>query len=167
MFVKAMFSPQETHFWVYLLYLLFSPPLLLFLLLILCYFYFGFKSCQIMTFKPHFGQITILSLILVSFRVSRFHVSHLTHETFKLRVQNTLNMSKTARVYFGVLQFSPPYKNFVLEIHTLACACSMSGPFFSYLLQKLECDSHLSHQSSIRTKPPVLIFQSWIDIDSF
>ena len=57
-----------------------------------------------MTFKPLFGQITILSLILVNFRVSRFHVSHLTHETFKLCLQNTLNMSKTARVYFGVLQ---------------------------------------------------------------
>ena len=57
-----------------------------------------------MTFKPSFGQITILSLSLVNFRVSRFHVSHLTHETFKLCLQNTLNMLKTARVYFGVLQ---------------------------------------------------------------
>ena len=76
-------------------------------------------------------------------------------------------MSKTARVYFGVLQFSPPYKNFVLEIHTLACACSISDPFFSCLLQKLERDSHLSHQSSIRTTSPVLIFQSWIDTYSF
>ena len=57
-----------------------------------------------MTFKPLFGQITILSLSFVTFRVSRFHVSYLTHETFKLRLQNTLNMSKTARVYFGVLQ---------------------------------------------------------------
>ena len=44
----------------------------------------------------------ILSLSLVNFRVSRFHVSHLTHETFKLCLQNTLNMSKTARVYFAV-----------------------------------------------------------------
>ena len=57
-----------------------------------------------MTFKSLFGQITILSLSLVNFWVSRFHVSHLTHETFKLCLQNTLNMSKTARVYFGVLQ---------------------------------------------------------------
>ena len=87
-----------------------------------------------MTFKSLFGQITLLSLNLVNFRVSHFHVSHLTHETFKLRLQNTLNMSKTARESFGVLQFSPPYKNFVLEIHTLSFARSMSGPFFSYLL---------------------------------
>ena len=54
-----------------------------------------------MTFKSLIGQITILSLGLVNFRVSRFHVSHLTHGTFKLRLQNTLNMSTTARVYFG------------------------------------------------------------------
>ena len=88
-----------------------------------------------MTSMPLFGKITILSLSLVNFQVSRFHVSHLTHETFKLCLQNTLNMSKTARVYFGVLQFSPPYKNFVLEYHTLSFACSMSGSFFSCLLQ--------------------------------
>ena len=56
-----------------------------------------------MTFKALFGQITILSLNLVNFRVLRFHVLHLTHETFKLCLQNTLNMSKTARVYFGAL----------------------------------------------------------------
>ena len=58
-----------------------------------------------MSFMPLFGQFTILSLNLVNFQVSRFHVSHLTHETFKLRLQNTLNTSKTARVYFGVLQY--------------------------------------------------------------
>ena len=98
-----------------------------------------------MTFKLLFGQFTILSLNLVNFRVSCFRVSHLTQETVKLCLQNTLNMSKTTRVYFGVLQFSPPYKNFVLEIHTLACAYSVSDPFFSCLLQKLERDSHLSH----------------------
>ena len=56
-----------------------------------------------MSLMPIFGKITILSLNLVNLRVSHFHVSHLTHETFKLRLQNTLNMSKTARVYFGVL----------------------------------------------------------------
>ena len=61
----------------------------------------------------------------------------------------------------------PPYKNFVLEIHTLSCACSISDPLFSCLLQKLERDSHLSQQNSIRTKSPVLIFQSWIGTDSF
>ena len=60
-----------------------------------------------MTFKPHFWTITILSLILVTFRVSHFPVSHLTHKTFNLHLQNTLNMSKTTRVYFGVLQNVP------------------------------------------------------------
>ena len=60
-----------------------------------------------MTFKPLFGQFTILSLNLVNFRVSRFRVSHLTHETVKFYLQNTLNMSKTTRVYFGVLHRMP------------------------------------------------------------
>ena len=120
-----------------------------------------------MSFRPLFGQISILSLNLVNFRVSSFPVSHLTHETVNLGLQNTLNMSKTTRVYFGVLQFSPPYKNVVLEIHTPACACSISDLFFSCLLQKLERDSHLSHQSSIRTTSPVLIFQSRICTYSF
>ena len=120
-----------------------------------------------MTFKSLFGQFKILSLSFVNFRVSCFSVSHLTHETVKLCLQNTLNMSKMTRVYFGALQFSPPYKNFILEIHTLVCAYSVSDPFFSCLLQKLERDSHLSHQSSIRTKSPVLIFQSWNCTDSF
>ena len=56
-----------------------------------------------MTFKSLFGQIIKLSLSFITFRVSRFLVSHLTHETVKLGLQNTLNMSKTTRVYFGVL----------------------------------------------------------------
>ena len=56
-----------------------------------------------MTFNPLFGPSTKLSLSFVTFRVSRFPVSHLTHETVKLGLQNTLNMSKTTRVYFGVL----------------------------------------------------------------
>ena len=56
-----------------------------------------------MTFMPLFWQITYLSLSFATFRVSRFPVSHLTHETVKLGLQNTLNMSKTTRVYFGVL----------------------------------------------------------------
>ena len=61
-----------------------------------------------MTFKPLFGPITKLSLSFITFRVSRFRVSLLTHETVKLCLQNTLNMSKTTRVYFGVLQSQCP-----------------------------------------------------------
>ena len=60
-----------------------------------------------MTFKPLFGPITILPLSFVTFRVSHFPVLHLTHETVKLGLQNTLNMSKTTRVYFGVLHEVP------------------------------------------------------------
>ena len=43
-------------------------------------------------------------LNLVNFWVSSFRVLHLTHEIVKLCLQNTLNMSKTTRVYFGLLQ---------------------------------------------------------------
>ena len=45
--------------------------------------------------------------VLVSCKIFgflNFHVSHLNHETFKLCLQNTLNMSKKTRVYFRVLQ---------------------------------------------------------------
>ena len=62
------------------------------------------------TFMPPFGQITKLSLSFVTFRVFRFPVSHLTHETVKLDLQNTLNTSKTTRVYFGVLQLGFLFK---------------------------------------------------------
>ena len=103
MFAKAMFGPPKTHFWVNFLYLLLSPSLLLFIIK-LSFISFWPQSHQFISFRPLFGQITILSLSFVTFRVSHFHVSHLTHETFKLSLQNTLNMSKTTRVYFGVLQ---------------------------------------------------------------
>ena len=66
-----------------------------------------------MTSMPLFRKITNLSLSLVNFRVSRFHVSHLTHEILKLFLQNTRNMSKTARVNFGVLQGGPGGRLFV------------------------------------------------------
>ena len=74
-----------------------------------------------MTFKSLIGQITILSSSLVNFQVSRFHVSHLTHETFKLCLQNTLNMSKTVRVYFGALQFcSFNLKKVIINVFVLS-----------------------------------------------
>ena len=53
-----------------------------------------------MTFKPLFGPFTIFLLSFVTFRVSHFPVSHLTYETVQLGLQNTLNMSKTTRIYF-------------------------------------------------------------------
>ena len=69
----------------------------------LCHIQLWPQILPTMTFKPHFWTITILSLIFITFRVSHFPVSHLTYKTVKLGLQNTLNMSKTTRVYFGVL----------------------------------------------------------------
>ena len=57
-----------------------------------------------MTFKPHFWTNYNFVLNSCTFRVSRFPVSHLTYETVKFGLQNTLNMSKTTRIHFGVLQ---------------------------------------------------------------
>ena len=51
--------------------------------------------------------LPIYKFVLVSCKISgflNFHVSHLNHEMFKLCLQNTLNMSKMTKVYFGVLQ---------------------------------------------------------------
>ena len=57
-----------------------------------------------MSLMPIFGQFTILSSTLVQFSgFSIFHFSHLIYENFNLCLQNTLNMLKTTRVYFGVL----------------------------------------------------------------
>ena len=95
---------NKTHFWVNFLYLLFGPPTLGHLYFNFLLLSFGLKSFHIRTFKPLFGPITKLSLSFVTFRVSRFPVSHLTYATIKLGLQNTLNMSKTTRVYFGMLQ---------------------------------------------------------------
>ena len=77
------------------------------------------QSHQFISFWPIFGQITILSLSFVTFRVSRFRVSHSTHETVKLCLQNTLNMSKMTRVYFGVLHF-PLIKDTSSCLHCMA-----------------------------------------------
>ena len=44
-----------------------------------------------------------MSLSFVTFRVSRFHISHLTHETFKLHLQNTLTCRKRLGYILGVL----------------------------------------------------------------
>ena len=48
-------------------------------------------------------------------RFLNFHVSHLNHETFKLCLQNTLNMSKTTRVYFGILHITTKKKPSFLQ----------------------------------------------------
>ena len=107
-----------------------------------------------MSFRPLFGQITILSLSFVTFRVSRFHVSHLTHETFKLHLQNTLNMSKTTRVYFEVLQkVHQPYAIFVVEEDTLVVLVLLEmDPKRHQLLSQRRLG--LKNQRSLTTKDP-------------
>ena len=60
-------------------------------------------SSSLMTFISFFPN---LKIVLMSCKISgflNFHVLHLNYETFKLCLQNTLNMSKTTRIYFGVL----------------------------------------------------------------
>ena len=52
------------------------------------------------SFLPNYKFALVSSKL---FEFLNFHVSHLNHETFKLCLQNTLNMSETTRVYFGVL----------------------------------------------------------------
>ena len=108
-FNKAMFGQDKNPFLAFSFSFLHSSLITpLIYEYIFHYFFFGPKSFHIRTFKPLFGSITKLSLSFVTFRVSRFPVSHLTHETVKLGLQNTLNMSKTTRVYFGVLHYHSP-----------------------------------------------------------
>ena len=129
-----------------------------------------------MTFKSLFGQITILSLSLVNFRVSRFHVSHLTHETFKLCLQNTLNMSKTARVYFGVLHSHPFHAmylcinamQYVIAYHhatymSAICTCLLMhfNPCINWKLYQLTHKFQLIHMIHAN-----ISIQAYIDIIS-
>ena len=53
------------------------------------------------SFLPNYKFVLVSCKI---FEFLNFHVSHLNYKTFKLCLQNTLNMSKMTRVYFGVLQ---------------------------------------------------------------
>ena len=59
-----------------------------------------------MTFKPAFDNLHFVLITYKIFGFLSFLISHLNHETFKLCLQNTLNMSKTTRVYFGALHQS-------------------------------------------------------------
>ena len=52
----------------------------------------------------------------------KFYVLHLNYENFKLYLQNTLNMLRTARVYFGVLHMehdTSPNLSGVVHVHLL------------------------------------------------
>ena len=59
------------------------------------------------------------------FEFLNFHVSYLNYEKFNLCLQNTLNMSKTTRVYFGVLQ--------VVEVVVMVVDSVYYGSSFSML----------------------------------
>ena len=54
-------------------------------------------------YAPFFTNDNIVLKSCTNFGYLNFHFSHLTYENFNLCLQNTLNLSKTTRVYFGVL----------------------------------------------------------------
>ena len=70
----------------------------------LCYFYNSIPSSYITTSISFLKNYKFVLMSSKIFGFLNFHVSHLNYETFKLCLQNTLNMPKTIRVYFGVLQ---------------------------------------------------------------
>ena len=61
------------------------------------------------------------NFVLKSCKISgflNFHFSHLIYENFNLYLQNTLNMWKTTRVYFGVLHLylaGPQYEEMQVD----------------------------------------------------
>ena len=89
---------------------LISPPSLYYLHYHLYYFHFGLSSYQLMTFRPLFTNYNFVLKYCTISGFLNFHFSYLIYEKFNLCLQNTLNMSKTTRVYFGVLQ-SPLFDN--------------------------------------------------------
>ena len=75
--------------------------------------------------------LTNYKFVLVSYKIFgflNFHVSHLNYEKFKLCLQNTLNMPKTIRVYFGVLH---PYNSWYYSGFGKLQSC-VSKVFFKF-----------------------------------
>ena len=64
------------------------------------------SSSYLMTFISCFEKFHFYPYFLYKFRVCSFDVLNLNYEKFKLYLQNTLNMLKMIRLYFGVLQTS-------------------------------------------------------------
>ena len=56
-----------------------------------------------MTFKSLLTNYNFVLKFCTIFGFLNFHFSHIIYEKFNLYLQNTLNMLKTTRVYFGVL----------------------------------------------------------------
>ena len=104
---------------------LISPPLLYYLHYHLYYFHFGLSSYQLMTFRPLFTNYNFVLKYCTIFGFLNFHFLHLIYEKFNLCLQNTLNMSKTTKVYFGALHVlggKPDYANAPLsELFARAC----------------------------------------------
>ena len=81
-----------------------------------------------MTFRPLFTNYNFVLKYCTISGFLNFHFSHLIYEKLNLCLQNTLNMSKMTRVYFGAL-----HKNFPAELQKrillgLISYCSFSGP---------------------------------------
>ena len=119
-----------------------------------------------MTSMPLFGKITILSLSLVNFLVSHFHVPHLTPKTFKLCLKNTLNMSKTTRVYFEVLHTTSAssssaimasYSDSLLEeLKPKRMGCSILSPVGEVNCRPIPTPECLEAPSTQRVHQPLL-----------
>ena len=75
-----------------------------------------------MTFISHFDKLQISPCLFPGFQ--NFHVLNLNCKRFKLYLQNTLNMLKMTRVYFGVLQVG----TFFLHGHTETTPHSAVAP---------------------------------------
>ena len=75
-----------------------------------------------MTFISHFDRLQIYPCLFPGFR--NFHVLNLNCEKFKLYLQNTLNMMKTTRVYFGVLHGQPVFDYDTLHVILFYCILS-------------------------------------------
>ena len=76
------------------------------LLIALQFLLFPLWPLILSTYDFYVPFLSIYNFVLMSctFGFLNFHVSYLNYEKFNLCLQNTLNMSKTTRVYFGVLQ---------------------------------------------------------------
>ena len=74
------------------------------------------------TTRVYFGVLHLPLYLVQIPGFSFFRVLNLNYENFKLYLQNTLNMLKTARVYFEVLQF-------IFEAgHKIACKMRHVNP---------------------------------------
>ena len=107
--VRPCLATQNPFLLLTFSFLLLGPPFLsylnhnLFLNYILAYYLLA-----LLPFGPQVVNYHFTLSSHINFRIYRFCVSHLTHETFKLCLRNTLNISKTARLNILGCYNSPP-----------------------------------------------------------